>query len=95
VHHHLSVSSLNKATGLEVAFAQHLHLPTNNIITIGDSFNDGPLFDRTRFLTTVGVRAVLDHLPLLGANAPVYVSDGDASEGFSELAARLCAAQSG
>src|SRR5262252_5656873 len=46
VHHHLSRSSLNKKTGLLLALRQHMRTGIDiatEVITIGDSANDGPL----------------------------------------------------
>jgi hydroxymethylpyrimidine pyrophosphatase-like HAD family hydrolase len=90
VHHHLSASTLDKQTGYLMAARNHLDLgevdPAANVITLGDSLNDAPLFDQGRFAATVGVRDVLRHLALLGDCKPGYVTLGNASDGFVELA---------
>ena len=90
VHHHLSASTLNKQTGYLTAVHDHLELSGvdagQNVITLGDSLNDAPLFDQRRFAATVGVRDVLRHLTALRDNKPGYVTLGNSSDGFVELA---------
>jgi HAD superfamily hydrolase (TIGR01484 family) len=90
VHHHLSCSAMDKSSGLTTAMRDHLDLSdvvvSENVITVGDSFNDAPLFDRTMFAAAVGVRGVLRHLDRLGPQLPGYVTLADASDGFVELA---------
>ena len=93
VHYHFSGSDLDKSTGLDRAMRDHLGLgglvPSTDVITLGDSFNDAPLFGSGRFAATVGVRGVLEHLEALGEQRPQYVTLGNASEGFVELATTL------
>ena len=93
VHYHLSASTLDKATGLARAMRAHLGLSDvvigNAVVTLGDSINDAPLFDAETFAATVGVRGVLRHLAALGPRRPDYVTLGDASDGFLELAGAL------
>jgi HAD superfamily hydrolase (TIGR01484 family) len=94
VHHHLSASRLDKESGLRLAMREHLEMEsvhlTEHVVTVGDSLNDAPLFDRNSFAATVGVRGVLTHLDALGARKPGYVTLTDASEGFLEVATLLC-----
>jgi len=89
VHHHLSASHLNKSTGLVKAMNRVFGLGETELressLTLGDSINDGPLFDSSIFAATVGVRGVLRHLEDLGENKPAYVTLGDESDGFIEL----------
>jgi 3-deoxy-D-manno-octulosonate 8-phosphate phosphatase KdsC-like HAD superfamily phosphatase len=49
---------------------------------IGDSPNDSPMFGY--FPLSVGVRSVLKYRDIID-NHPVYVTDGDGSQGFVEL----------
>jgi len=49
---------------------------------IGDSPNDSPMFGY--FPLSVGVRSVLKYMDIID-NHPVYVTDGDGSQGFVEL----------
>jgi HAD superfamily hydrolase (TIGR01484 family) len=90
VHHHLSASKMDKASGLVHAMQAHLGLGhvllKEEVITVGDSLNDVPLFDRGMFAATVGVRSVLTHQDKLGAASPGFVTFSDAGLGFVELA---------
>lgn len=93
VHYHLSGSELDKASGLDRAMRDHLGMtalvPSTDVVTLGDSFNDAPLFGSEKFAATIGVRGVLEHLETLGEQRPQYVTLGNSSEGFVELAATL------
>jgi hydroxymethylpyrimidine pyrophosphatase-like HAD family hydrolase/translation initiation factor 2B subunit (eIF-2B alpha/beta/delta family) len=93
VHYHLSGSRLDKASGLLCAMQEFLPLADvstpHAVVTLGDSFNDAPLFDDEKFAATVGVRGVLRHLDALGNLRPRYVTLGDASDGFVEFAGAL------
>jgi hydroxymethylpyrimidine pyrophosphatase-like HAD family hydrolase len=92
VHHHLSVSSLDKAAGLALAL-EHQHSSVvdmrREVVTVGDSFNDASLFDRETFAVTVGVRGVLRYLDVLGDRFPEYVTMADEGHGFNELCKQI------
>jgi hydroxymethylpyrimidine pyrophosphatase-like HAD family hydrolase len=96
VHHHLSRSSLTKNTGLLLALNQHI-LPgidaATEVITIGDSVNDAPLFEPGTFAVTVGVRTVLQFLPGLGDCVPNYVTLASGGAGFNEIGSLLVQAR--
>jgi hydroxymethylpyrimidine pyrophosphatase-like HAD family hydrolase len=96
VHHHLSRSSLTKKTGLLLALNQHISpgisLETD-VITVGDSVNDAPLFEPDTFAVTVGVRSVLQFLPSLGNCVPNYVTLASGGAGFNEIGALLVQAR--
>lgn len=88
VHHHLSRSSLTKKTGLLLALSQHISPgidPATEVITIGDSANDAPLFEPNTFSGTFGVRGVLRALNTLGGDVPTYVALADGGAGFNEI----------
>lgn len=93
VHHHLSISDLNKRTGLTHALA--LIAPemagdlTTVAVTLGDSVNDAPLFESGWFAATVGVSGVRKSLAALSGACPDYITRADASQGFLELAMLL------
>jgi hydroxymethylpyrimidine pyrophosphatase-like HAD family hydrolase len=92
VHHHLSRSSLNKKTGLLLALRQHIRTGIDvatEVITIGDSANDGPLFEPDTFAATFGVRSVLHALSALRGCVPTYVTLADGGTGFNEIGALL------
>jgi hydroxymethylpyrimidine pyrophosphatase-like HAD family hydrolase len=90
VHHHFGGSQLDKASGLARAMEDHLDLSevslVDSVITLGDSFNDAPLFADGTFAATV---AILKHLEALAPVRPGYVTLTDASQGFVELAGAL------
>ena len=88
VHHHLSRSSLNKKTGLLLALSQYIDRdikPGTQVVTIGDSINDVPLFEPGVFAATFGVRSALRTLSGPGVDAPAYVSLADGGAGFNEI----------
>src|SRR5262249_41731621 len=88
VHHHLSRSSLTKHTGLLLALNQHISPgidPAAEVITIGDSVNDAPLFEPGTFAVTVGVRTVLQFLPELEDSVPNYVTLASGGAAFNEI----------
>ena len=92
VHHHVSRSSLTKKTGLLVALGRHIRPAIDaatEVITIGDSGNDAPLFETGAFAATFGVRSVLQSLPALGGHVPTYVALSDGGAGFNEICALL------
>lgn len=96
VHHHLSRSLLTKKTGLLLALSKHISPgidPAIQVITIGDSVNDAPLFEPDIFAGTFGVRGVLRALDELGGNVPTYVALADGGAGFNEIGKLLVRAQ--
>jgi HAD superfamily hydrolase (TIGR01484 family) len=94
VHHHIRGSLLDKETGLLRVLVNKLGFEpdevASRVLTVGDGFNDKPLFTPGRFVATVGVRNVLSSLEVLGENCPGFVTLRRASEGFDELASLLC-----
>jgi hydroxymethylpyrimidine pyrophosphatase-like HAD family hydrolase len=98
VHHHLSLSDLDKRTGLMRAI--DLIAPdiagdlTTVAVTLGDSVNDAPLFEQGWFAATVGVSVIQKSLELLSGACPDYVTQSDASGGFLELAMFLLRSRS-
>ena len=93
VHHHLSISDLDKRTGLIRALDIIAPEIANDLktvaVTLGDSVNDASLFDRECFAATVGVAGIRKSLSLLPNSGPEYITHGDASDGFLELSALL------
>jgi hypothetical protein len=83
---------LNKKTGLLLALRQHIRTGIDiatEVITIGDSANDGPLFEPGTFAATFGVRSVLHALSALEGRVPTYVTLADGGTGFNEIGALL------
>lgn len=91
VHHHLSASKMDKRSGT-LAAIRYLGLgadPGRHVLTVGDSANDAPLWDRDTFALTVGVAGALaQDLPC----PPELVTASDGGAGFRELASALLAA---
>jgi hypothetical protein len=67
------------------------HFPELNsqqILTIGDSPNDEPMFDPEKFLNSIGV-ANIHHYQDKMQHLPKYVTQGSEFGGFQELAQLL------
>jgi hydroxymethylpyrimidine pyrophosphatase-like HAD family hydrolase len=95
VHHHLSVSSLDKRSGLLAALPRLVPAVAarTEVATIGDSGNDAPLWTPDSFALTVGVATVVDYLDGLGERRPAYVTEAAGGDGFAELVAAVLAAK--
>lgn len=96
VHHHLSRSSMTKKAGLLLTLSQHI-CPgidaSTEVMTVGDSSNDAPLFERGTFAVTCGVRGILRALPVLEGCVPTYVTLADGGAGFNEIGSLLVRAR--
>jgi hydroxymethylpyrimidine pyrophosphatase-like HAD family hydrolase len=89
VHHHLSWSHLDKRSGV-LHPLEYLGTgldPASQVVTIGDSANDAPLFAPGTFALTVGVAAAAG-LPL----GPQVLTNAGGGAGFVELAQALLGA---
>ncbi|HET9059952.1 MAG TPA: HAD hydrolase family protein [Acidimicrobiales bacterium] len=89
VHHHLSWSRLDKRSGVLRAL-EYLGTgldPASQVVTIGDSANDAPLFAAGTFALTVGV-AEAGALPV----GPQVITEAGGGAGFVELAQALLGA---
>jgi hydroxymethylpyrimidine pyrophosphatase-like HAD family hydrolase len=95
VHHHLSISALDKRTGLLAALPRLVPGvdPHSEVATIGDSGNDAPLWTSGTFGLTSGVASVVDYLDVLGDRRPTYVTAAPEGHGFAELVGTLLAAR--
>ncbi|MBO9999669.1 MAG: HAD family phosphatase [Cyanobacteria bacterium SID2] len=83
---HLKLPEQDKARGLlKVLAARFPHLSPNEIATVGDSPNDGSLFDASIFPHSVGVANVLEYRDRL-PHLPKYVTPSPEGAGFCELA---------
>jgi len=88
VHHHLTMSSLDKRLGLLKALTilgLDARDPKETVITVGDSVNDAALFTPGAFSATCGVREILAKLDLLQDATPEYVTLSGQGRGFNEL----------
>ncbi len=71
-------------------FAMDLEADKEALVFVGDSPNDGPMFEFFPFSVGVAnVRAFADRLPA----APAFVTEGSSGAGFAELAEALVAAR--
>lgn len=83
---HIKPLAQDKANSLETVLQTHFpHLRREQILTIGDSPNDEPLFNPKKFPQSVGVANILDYTEQL-SHHPRYVTTQAESEGFCELA---------
>jgi hypothetical protein len=71
----------------EEVYRQSIDALQDNIVFIGDSPNDAPMFEY--FNLSVGVANVNEHLHRL-ASKPKYVCVGRGGAGFAEMVQRLC-----
>ena len=86
---HIKPLNQDKGVGLKQAIAQYLgNLKSEQIITVGDSPNDEPLFDRSQFPISVGVANILEYRDRL-QHLPAYVTSKSEAQGFGELAKLL------
>lgn len=91
VHIHVKPAGYSKSTALlQVANTVcAVHDPAQEVLVIGDSPNDAPLF--RVFPLAVGVANVLDYRDELGADLPRFVTRYREGAGFLELTERLLA----
>lgn len=83
---HIKPLQQNKANSLLQVLKNHfLILRSNEIITVGDSLNDEPLFNSDLFPISVGVANISHYLPQL-KHKPRYITNKPECDGFSELA---------
>ncbi len=81
IHVNIWFGDYNKQE-MSLRVLESLGQDASTAIYIGDSPNDSPMFGY--FPLSVGVRSVLKYENLM-ANHPVYVTDGNGSQGFVEL----------
>jgi hypothetical protein len=95
VHLHATFGDHDKLTTTALALRAHFGIDVdamrNQLIFVGDSQNDAPMF---RFFTgtSVGVANVRASLPLLDT-PPAFVTEAECGAGFVELVERLLAAR--
>ncbi|MBZ8183164.1 HAD family hydrolase [Oscillatoria salina] len=86
---HLKPLQQDKATGLQQVLRQHFpEIPTEQVMTVGDSPNDETMFDAGKFDFSVGVANLLHYTKQLNY-LPTYVTSLAECEGFCELAKLL------
>ncbi|MGK7938907.1 MAG: HAD-IIB family hydrolase [Crocosphaera sp.] len=86
---HLKPLEQNKAKGL-ITFKENYfkNLSWEEIITVGDSPNDEPLFNQNLFPISVGVHNILNYTERL-KDKPMYITNLSEIDGFCELAKLL------
>lgn len=83
---HIKPLHQDKAWGLNKVIAQYYpHLKREQIVTIGDSPNDDPMFDKNKFPLSVGVANLTKYKDSL-QNLPAYLTSKSEGAGFAELA---------
>lgn len=82
IHIHLRPDELNKGDALQHVLEQtYPELTAHQVIVIGDSPSDGPLFKK--FPLSVGVANVTEYIDELKGNLPLYITAG--REGFGAV----------
>lgn len=94
MHVHVLLPGVSKGVALErVCRERGLSPETGEVVTVGDSLTDAPLFDPERFPLSVGVANLRPYLPRI-PHAPAWITAEPEGRGFGELARRLVAARS-
>lgn len=91
IHVHVLEPGVSKGATLAAVVAE-LGLEKTEVLTIGDSMTDAPLFDPAAFPLSVGVANVRAYLPRM-AHTPAWITAAAEGRGFLEMAARLLRAK--
>lgn len=91
IHVHVLEPGVSKGATLGAVCGQ-LGLEKAEVLTIGDSMTDAPLFDAAAFPLSVGVANVRAYLPRM-AHTPAWITTAAEGRGFLEMAARLLRAK--
>jgi hydroxymethylpyrimidine pyrophosphatase-like HAD family hydrolase len=97
IHIHVRPSGWDKADGLRAAIEAigPKHTGTvPNLIVVGDSANDIPLFD-AYLETSIGVANVRKFVGELRGHSPRFVTEGGYATGFHEIVERILEAKRG
>jgi HAD superfamily hydrolase (TIGR01484 family) len=90
---HIKLPSQNKATGLRQVLKKYLdNVHPNQVLTIGDSPNDGDMFDPQAFPLSVGVANLANYVDRL-AHQPAYLATQPEVNGFTEIVDAVLAAR--
>lgn len=88
IHIHIRPNQFNKGDALlHVLRENYPEVTAENVITIGDSPSDGPLFKN--FPISVGVANVAKYKDELGSSLPGYISESKEGYGFVEILDRI------
>jgi HAD superfamily hydrolase (TIGR01484 family) len=86
---HLKLPTQSKATGIQHVLKKHFpKIKTAQVLTIGDSPNDAPMFNREIFPNSVGVANVQSYLDKM-EHQPTYITEQREVGGFIEMVDRL------
>ncbi len=88
IHVHLSAGVHTKATALGTVCDEAGIVDRQQVLTLGDSANDEPLFDAERFPFSAAVANVTEYLPLLH-HRPLFILPAPRAEGALWLLKRL------
>lgn len=95
IHLHVKLSGHTKGKALaEWMRAHRPPLGPDEVVTVGDSATDAPLFDPARFPLSVGVANISHVLARLPVQ-PAYVTGSPEASGFAELVETLCERRAG
>jgi hypothetical protein len=95
IHLHLKLAAHTKGKALaDWMRSRRPHIGPDEVVTVGDSATDAPLFEPARFPLSVGVANishVLARLPI----QPAYLTESPEAAGFAELVETLCERRAG
>jgi HAD superfamily hydrolase (TIGR01484 family) len=86
---HLKLPNQSKASGIQQVLKKHFpRIKPAQVLTIGDSPNDTPMFDSEIFPRSVGVANVAEYLDVM-EHRPAYIAEQREVGGFVEVMERL------
>jgi HAD superfamily hydrolase (TIGR01484 family) len=90
---HIKLASQNKALGLRQVIKKYLdNVHPAQVLTIGDSPNDGAMFDPQEFPLSVGVANLADYVDRI-SHQPAYLATQPEVHGFTEIVDAVLAAR--
>lgn len=93
IHVHVLLPGVSKGVALErVCRERGLDAGAGEVVTVGDSLTDVPLFDPELFPISVGVANVQPYLARM-RHTPAWIAEAPEGRGFMELARRLLEAR--
>jgi len=84
IHCHIMPLGQSKKSGIQKALPQLGCSNFHQLLTIGDSLNDEPMFDPETFPTSVGVKNIMKNSHLF-KNLPKFITNLEGGQGFGEL----------
>lgn len=88
IHIHVRPDHINKGSALQYVLEEkYPSVNADNVITIGDSSSDGPLFEH--FPISVGVANIAEYEEELGENLPLFIASRREGYGVVEVLDRI------